>query len=283
MIKNYKGSIILFYLLYTAAMCVAAFKDLKIDIFLNDPANPVAIWFCNMGEIPAKLVFPLAGTLLFYTSRVKWQKIGSAIIALGGGAYLGIHIAQYFFEGDYKWAFGVVFGLYFGVFLLLIGRLCVIPEEYIQGLRVLAVAGIILVLAESGVIEAMKYTWGRVRFRDLLAAGSYDAFTPWYHINGLTYNKSFPSGHTAGAGASYLAMLLPFVFPKAKERKLLCFALPLIYTSVVGFTRLVMGAHYLSDISTGGAVTFTLILIMIVIIDKKGLIKENIQIAEKEE
>ncbi len=269
MIKSYKNYIIFYYILFAVAMGVAAFCDLKIDIFLNNPQNPVAIWFCNMGEIPAKLVFPLAGTLLFYISEVKWQKIVSAIIALGGGAYLGIHIAQYFFEGDYKWAFGVVFGLYFGVFLMLIGKLCVIPEEYIKGLRVLAIAGIILVLAESGVIEAMKYRWGRVRFRDLLAAGSYDAFTPWYHLNGLTYNKSFPSGHTGGAGASYLAMLLPFVFPKAKEKKLLCFALPLIYTSIVGFTRLVMGAHYLSDISMGGTVTFTIVLITIAVLDRK--------------
>ncbi len=270
LIKKYKNYIILFYILYDAAMCAAAFLDLKLDIFLNNPTNPVAIWFCNMGEIPAKILCPLAGTLLYYTSEVKWQKIGSAIISLGGSAYLGIHIAQYFFEGDYKWAFGVVFGLYFGVFLMLIGKLCVIPEEYVQGLRVLAVAGVIVLLAQSGTIEFMKYLWGRVRFRDLLAAGSYDAFTNWWNINGLTMNKSFPSGHTASAGMSYLAMLLPFVFDKAKERRLLCFALPLIYTSTVGFTRLVMGAHYLSDISTGGMVSFSIVLIAIAILDKNS-------------
>ena len=273
MVKGYKNYIIFYYILFAAAMCVAAFCDLKIDMILNNPQNPVAIWFCNMGEIPAKILCPLAGTLLFYTGEVKWQKIVSAIIALGGGAYLGIHIAQYFFDGDYKWAFGVVFGLYFGVFLMLIGKLCVIPEEYIKGLRVLAVVGIIVMLAQSGVIEAMKYTWGRVRFRDLLAAGSYDAFTPWYHINGLTYNKSFPSGHTGSAGTCYLIMLLPFVFKKLQDKKLLCFAIPMIYTSIVGFTRLVMGAHYLSDISMGGTVTFTIVLIAMAIIEKKNLIE----------
>ena len=275
MIKMYKNYIIFFYILFAAAMGVAAVYDLKIEIFLNNPQNPVAIWFCNMGEIPHKIICPLAGTLLFYTSEVKWKKIVAAIIALGGSAYLGIHIAQYFFSGDYKWAFGVIFGLYFGVFLMLIGKICVIPEQYIQGLRVLAVAGVMLMLLQSGTIEAMKYLWGRVRFRDLLAAGSWDAFTPWYHINGLTYNKSFPSGHTASAGMCYLIMLLPLVFKKLQDKKLLCFAVPLIYTSIVGFTRLVMGAHYLSDISMGGAVIFSMTLIAMQIIDKKGLIKQD--------
>lgn len=277
MIKQYKGYIILFYILFAAAMGAAAVWDLRLDILLNNPQSPIAIWFCNTGEMPSRLICPLAGTLLFYTSEVRWQKIASAFVALGGSAYLGIHIAQYFFLEENKWLFGVVFGLGFGVCLMLLGRLCVIPEKYIKGLRVLAVAGIIIMLVQLGTVEAMKYLWGRVRFRDLLAAGSYDAFTPWFHINGLTGNKSFPSGHTAGAGMSYLAMLLPFVFKKAQEKKLLCFALPLCYTSLVGFTRLVMGAHYLSDIAAGGAVSFTVIIIAIAIMEKKRLFEEKQQ------
>ena len=123
-------------------------------------------------------------------------------------------------------------------------------------------------------VEGMKYLWGRVRFRDLLAAGSYDAFTPWYKINGINGNKSFPSGHTAGAGMSYLMMAFPYLSKKWKNKKTLCFVIPLVYTSVVAFTRLVMGAHYLSDVAMGGIVSFTVVIIAFTLYEKKFLNKQ---------
>lgn len=269
MIHTYKKNIIGFYFVSAAALCLAVFFDLKIDIWLNNPENPVCIWFYNTGEIPCRLIMPFAGTVIFYTAEKMWQKTAGLLVNLGGSAYMGTYIAKHFFVEENQLAFGIAYGIGFGVMLLLFGRLVHIPEGLKKPLFVLALVGIAVMVVQLSCIEGMKYLWGRVRFRDLLADGSYDAFTPWYILNGINGNKSFPSGHTAGAGMSYLLMLFPFVFEKFKDKKQICFWLPCMYTSIVAFTRLVMGAHYLSDVTVGGIVSFSLVLLAMAILQKR--------------
>lgn len=277
MMKKYKGNIIFFYTAAILSLIAAAFVDLKLDIFLNNPENSFAVWFRNTGEIPVYLVCPLAGCTLFHLCNDKILKSLGLLINLGGSAYLGYYICDYFFIDDNnRIPFGIVFGLGTGIIILLTGKYISIPEKLKKPLIILAIAGVAAMLVEISVIQAVKMLWGRVRFRDLIAAGSYDAFTAWYHPNGINGNMSFPSGHTAGAGMSYLMMLFPFVSEKWKNRKNLCFIIPLIYTSVVAFTRLVMGAHYLSDVTMGAIISFTVVIITIRIIEAKTKIKNEI-------
>ena len=49
----------------------------------------------------------------------------------------------------------------------------------------------------------------------------------------------------------------------------LCFYLPFFYTCVVAVTRLIMGAHYLSDVAMGGAVGMLTVVIAMAVLDKK--------------
>lgn len=268
MIKKYKSNIIIFYTAAVISLITAVFVDLKLDILLNNPENSFAIWFRNTGEMPNYLICPLAGCVLFHLCKNKILKTVGLLVNLGGSAYLGYYICKYFFIDDNnKVPFGIVFGLGIGLIILLAGKYITIPEKYKYPLIIIAIAGIVVLAAEISVIQAVKVLWGRVRFRDLIAAGSYDAFTAWYHPNGINGNMSFPSGHTAGAGTSYLMMLLPFASDKYRQRKNLCFIIPFVYTSIVAFTRLVMGAHYLSDVTMGGIISFSLVLIAIRIIE----------------
>lgn len=267
--KRYKNAIIFFYAAAAAALITAAFLDLKIDIFLNNPQNPIAIWFCNTGELPSRLICPLAGAVIFKTGDKIWQKVLGALINIGGSGYLGFYIGKYFFAEEYRLSYDIALGALFGVAVLVVMSWIDIPEKSKKVIRIFAVTGIAVMAVQLLTLDVMKSVWGRVRFRDLLKADSYEAFTPWYVINGVNGNKSFPSGHTAGAGMSYLMMLFPFVSEKWKKRAGLCVVVPMIYTTIVGLTRLVMGAHYLSDITVGGTVSFTLVLIAVSIYDKK--------------
>lgn len=269
MIKKYRGNIIFFFAAVIIALIVAAFYDLQIDIELNNPESIFAIWFRNTGEIPSRLVCPIAGTVLFYTYKNKIQQIAGFIIALGGSAYLGYYLGKYFFVEENQMLFSILYGIGFGVVCLIVGSFIKISNKYRDLLRGAAITGIIVMFAQILVIEGMKYLWGWVRFRDLIAASSYDNFTPWYKINGINGNKSFPSGHTAGAGMSYLMMLFPLVSKKWQNRTQICFWIPCVYTSVVAFTRLVMGAHYLSDVTVGGAVSFIIVIIAVKIFEEK--------------
>lgn len=269
MIKKFKNEIIFFYVFTALALIAALFVDLKLDIFLNNPENPFAIWFYNTGEIPSRMICPLAGLLIYKLANKKSHRNIGLFIEMGGSAYLGYHIADYFFLEENSIVFGIIYGIGFGLFLLFIARFVVIPEEYKKALIILSITGIAVMAVQTLTVEGIKYLWGRVRFRDLLAAGSYDAFTSWLHPNGINGNKSFPSGHTAGAGMSYLIMTLPYLSKKLEKKKTLLFIIAFIYTGIVAFTRLVMGAHYLSDVAFGGFISFTCVIIALVIIEKK--------------
>lgn len=68
--------------------------------------------------------------------------------------------------------------------------------------------------------------------------------------------KSFPSGH---AGASCLAVIgaifIPYIFPLKKRTQLIIYYSAVIYFLIVCFSRVLVGAHFLSDVSMGGLLT----------------------------
>lgn len=274
MIKKYRAEIILFYIASICSLIVASFYDLQIDKVLNNPENPLALWFYRTGEIPSNLVFMLGGLAIYYFASNKLLKYAGLLAEIGGGIFLGIYLSGYMFvEDGTETITGAIYGLGTALVFLLIGKYIVVPEKAKKPLVVLAIIGMIVMLAKTGATEISKIFWGRERFRMLLEENNFDNFTPWYKPQGTTSNnefKSFPSGHTSGAGISYLAMFLPLVSDKLKNKTKLYFIAPFVYTSVVAFTRLVMGAHFLSDVTVGGMIAFTCVVIAMAIVDKKS-------------
>ena len=276
MLKKYRPYILVFYALAAVALVVAAFVDLKLDIALNNPQSIFARWFEATGEMPGKLLPTIAGTVIFYAAGNKALKAFGLLANITGSVYMSVyHIQKYLFREDLPLAVGIVYGIGVAAIALFIGQYIKIPEKLKKPLCVLAVTGIIVMFVEIGAIEAVKVLWGRVRFRDLLKAGSYAAFTPWYHPNGINGNQSFPSGHTGNAALSYLMLLLPFVSEKWEKHRVWCFVIPFVFTSVLAYTRLVMGAHYLSDVTMGGTIGFSCVLIALWIVEKKFLPNEQ--------
>ena len=67
----------------------------------------------------------------------------------------------------------------------------------------------------------------------------------------LARGASFPSGHATGSAAFYLALaivLLPLV-PRGRRR--LLYAMALVVPVLVAATRVLLGVHYLSDVTAG--------------------------------
>ena len=269
MLKKYKPYIIAFFAMSLCSLAAASFIDLDLDIRLNNPNSAFAIWFEATGEMPCRLLTTVAGVLLFYLCDKLWQKALGLLINLGGSVYLGYHIAHYLFRERYNLAFGIVFGIGFAAVALWVGKYISVPEQLKKTLIILSVAGVAVMFVQLGIIEIVKIFWGRIRFRDLIKMQSYEAFTQWYHPNGANGHRSFPSGHTAGAAMSYLMMFFPYISKKWAYKRYLCFSLPLIYTSIVAYTRLVMGAHYLSDVTVGGMIGFITVIAAMYVLDKK--------------
>jgi membrane-associated phospholipid phosphatase len=99
-------------------------------------------------------------------------------------------------------------------------------------------------------VQTVKTLWGRVRFRDLDALQA--DFTPWYLPQGITGHRSFPSGHTA-LGWLLLPLLL-LALDRGRRAKVITGALAIAWGLLVAASRVVVGAHYASDVLFSSAV-----------------------------
>lgn len=94
-------------------------------------------------------------------------------------------------------------------------------------------------IALSGIVaNLVKFVAGRLRPKMLFESGLYgfDLFRIGYEFN------SFPSGHATTAFA--IAVTCSFIFPKYR-------ILFFLFAVTVAFSRLVLNAHYLSDVIAG--------------------------------
>jgi membrane-associated phospholipid phosphatase len=96
----------------------------------------------------------------------------------------------------------------------------------------------------------LKIFWGRIRFRDL--AENYSNFTPWYYPNGITGNQSFPSGH---AVMSFMMIaLFIFFMDKPFYKRIIFKGLIISWGLAVCISRVVIGAHFTSDVLFGAMI-----------------------------
>jgi lipid A 4'-phosphatase len=114
---------------------------------------------------------------------------------------------------------------------------------------------LVLVLGAGLIVNAtLKDNFGRVRPRDVQEFGGSRHFTPAFVItNGCKTNCSFSSGDAAGAFFS-LALAL------ALSRRRAITAVAVGFGVVVSFSRIAIGAHFLSD-------TVTSYFVMLVVAD----------------
>ena len=87
---------------------------------------------------------------------------------------------------------------------------------------------------------------------------------------------SFASGHTIGATLLYGQLLL-FVLPviKARHWRLLCTFSAISLVLLVGFSRIALGAHFLSDVLA--AIFFGIVWLMLCMVLRKPIWRRNLQ------
>ncbi len=137
-------------------------------------------------------------------------------------------------------------------------------KEYDKTLVKRLINLLIFIVAVTLLIAAVKYVLARPRFRATLLGYEEVAFTQWYspvwnsaelmEKYGLDRNSfmSFPSGHAIMNIVSiFIFPALSLVFPKLEGMEKLLFAAGIIYGLLVMLSRIVLGAHYLSDVSIG--------------------------------
>ncbi|MDE5994507.1 MAG: phosphatase PAP2 family protein [Oscillospiraceae bacterium] len=176
-------------------------------------------------------------------------------------------------------------------------------RKTLQKLEAVALAGVLFGIL-CKLTEECKSITQRVRLREMVAYSNgflnekglsegkyspltvamiektdFSAFTPWYKIgdNMGIYNRadSFPSGHTVYSCTLLMSYFLCVTSEKIKKFTPAALCMAFVYAGVMGYTRMVTGAHYLTDIASGALLGYTFFITVKVIYDKftrKGII-----------
>ena len=227
--------------------------DLNISIMVVDEDSLWGEFGAEYGEPPGYGLISIGLAVLIggYIKDLKKQKIPGYLSIITGIIYLIIGVMG----GDNT--------------DILTGVCLIIPIAVFMGFtwnkdwsKYRAISAIISILAIINpllFVQLTKLFFGRVRFRDLLP--DFSNFTPWYLPQGITGNYSFPSGHAA-MGFMFLPLLILVKDLKWMDyRKIITFILVLGWGFFVGLSRIVIGAHYASDVlfSTGVAAVVTIV------------------------
>lgn len=250
-----------------AMLTVGSFADYPISLALYHPDNPLARLLAGFGEYPAALGLSAAGAMLLSArNREKrltgvLQTVAGCLSVLLGGAMAAVLPTGYL---DIPAWLAALIGV--GCTGLTVWGTLLLCRGADRGI-VLRAAGtfLLVIFADILVVNLIKIPWGRPRMR-LVAGDARACFMPWWQPGtelrdalvaaGVAAEefKSFPSGHSANSSCLMLLSLLPVLRPQWRRRQSLLFCVGFGWALVVAASRVVMGAHYLSDTAVGLAV-----------------------------
>lgn len=167
-----------------------------------------------------------------------------------------------------------------------------------ENVNKMAIWGLIVVataLVSQGIVQLVKPLLGRLRYRAMyvLEYNGYPEqaiFQRFLHFNGkgtLTEEminlgmdkdifKSCPSGHASSSTMVLCLGLIPTILGLKNKKYLLwnslIWSVSVIYVIFLSYTRIVVGAHYLTDVTLGVAITY-LSMVLVFFIVKKVLAK----------
>jgi membrane-associated phospholipid phosphatase len=164
--------------------------------------------------------------------------------------------------------FGAVHGTYPGVIIVTISFsviilniiTCIVKKDrFIFYWTNIAIVIVILYIVNPVVfVFITKNLWGRVRFVNLYS--DYSNFTPWYVINGYNGHKSFTSYHSA-MGWMFLPLII-YLKDIKHYIKWIGIILIIFWGSFVSISRVLIGAHYMSDILFPTMLSFVIVHVM---------------------
>ena len=270
--------------------------EIAKHLYLGDmpSENLFGIIFSYIGVIPTFVGWSFIGASILclakkYAASIKQRR---ALIAL---AVLLFTLSFFFFPNTLfmvnAGAFSVHWALAYSVGITTIGAAAILgyklskkvgSAQLLKKLLFLSAVTIVVMI----IISSTKGIMDRPRFRFVLAAENSDYFRNWWQSgsdikNSINFEavsddfSSFPSGHSAYSMlAVFLFPALSDFLPKLGRHKALLSVLGFIWWALTAFSRLTVGAHYLSDVCIAGLVS-VLVYVLVGFVNKKISKKTN--------
>lgn len=266
-------------------MVVGSIWDYPISQALYNQSNWFGIFFAAFGELPGSIAV-FSGGLMLILGRNKERKavgvcqiIGGVLLGLLGAVMVVLMPGRYLpWPTPVSIAVCVVIAACVALFTR---RLCKNADRKMV-IR-LATIFILVVVAEMVLVNIVKIPWGRPRMR-LMDEYAEIPFTPWWVAGGSELKdsliaggvsgdefKSFPSGHTANGKALMMLGLLPMVKPSLYDKRSLLFFAGAVWGVLVVISRIIMGAHFVTDTTIGFTITFIVLLVINRLVSKNRM------------
>ena len=266
------------YLMIAFVLCVLFWSCLKL--WKKKPLNIICAVLCAIGVVAA----------CWYAIKDSAGYIFEHTLARTGDIAGNFKALDAFEHSAAVYGVEAAFGLIMGA-LAILATMHFKPDT-LKKLIKFSIAVAAAVALANILIMIIKDPVGRMRFRAINSdlgqafindeASGVKGYTPWYISNGqpsqavldsfkYTYGvkdafKSFPSGHTCSAGTVYALIMIPtlFGYTGKKEKRaatVACWVVPIVYTALVAISRIMVGAHYMSDVTFGGTLAFACMII----------------------
>lgn len=263
------ANLYLITIILVAMVLVGTLSDYSISLSLFDPSSTMAVFFAGYGEYPVFMAMSASGTLFIMGRSLEKPLIGYLqvgggtgllIVAVGGGTvipeeYIGLSLVV-------RGAIALVVVGVSAYLAYLAARSA--PRELM--IRVAAVL-VVVVFLEIFIVTALKLLWERPRMRMIIVEdGAW--FMPWYNPGfpqkeglmsiGVASEefKSFPSGHTANSAVLMTLTAFSVLNTRLRDRASLLLWIGFVWALIVAYSRIVAGAHFLTDVAAGLAITF---------------------------
>ena len=298
---------ILFYIALFAialiAIIVGSIKDIDISHKLVSITNPLGMFVETFGIILGYSMVTIGSVTFFagaFFREERWWKILGALVLT-----VGVSLAVFFlteqlgrFHADevyygYRNSNKIAF-IIAAVSQVVVGIITFFIVDKAKSEACIRV-GLIIVLAMATqvlLLYFLKKIGCRPRYRFLidpeLNTAGYE-FVNWWQFGigkrpSGEYFKSWPSGHTATAACVILIGYLPNVLRwRFRFDKYVLFIVGALYTIFVAFARILIGAHFLTDVAWGALIGTLCCFLWSFFIERLFLPKEEEAPEKKEE
>ena len=266
---------------FVITFVLGTFLDEQVSQAIFSRDNTFGLLVSSIGTLPGYLLFSfIGGGFLSIALKKQYRIIYTVIFYILCTTCFGLTIyfagkeffgANGFYNPSIKWV-GYVIVVPFASGMTYLGYYLFNKTERKGVWIILLISAFFIFMALVPGVTLLKSIFHRPRYRSLTLYEVID-FHKWYQpcknykdlmsITGLTSEefKSFPSGHAGGSALTLIFALLVPYFVKDTEK----LQLPLIYGGfvwviLVSFSRILVGAHFLSDVSMGAILTVGVII-----------------------
>ena len=297
---------VIFVVIFAGLLITATFTDLQVsEILTKGTLEPGSYYAKGLFGVVFECIgctapFVLGGLcfeiLFIYSIRFvknKGLRLLFAVLtqAAAAGTYywmsldvLNYNIRHYVLDGTPAFMRGEL--LFLAVLLAFLSAFAVnsFSDDSVKRLFAATFAVALALALSSLIVTLLKGPFGRPRFRAMNYAGDFSYYTRWYVLNGQPdkdwmretfYStdscKSFPSGHTQSAAIIYCIVMLKDAFGITSKKKIaLLWGSATVWTGLVALSRIMVGAHFFSDVLVGGTIGFLCVMLSREILVCKG-------------